>query len=307
MINPKVSVVIPAYNHEAYLEAAVRSVILQTYKPTEIIILNDGSTDLTGDICEKLAGEYSTIRYFTHFNMGAHNTINKGIDLALGQYIAVLNSDDIFFPEKIERCIELVHKDESLELICGNVEFINGKGDTQASGVSKEWQRRGYSFYDETGLLPLSTLNENFIATTSNMFFSKKIWKKVGGFQALRYCHDLDFLMASYRSGAYYFDREHTHIKYRVHEANTIKEDLTKIRLEIATVIAASLVLDNSSLLGEVDAAAVVKFISLLNNKNMSNIIILMMMEFLRIGDRRDYYDHYYNMDTKKIFAMAIE
>ncbi|MCH7500032.1 MAG: glycosyltransferase [Nitrospinae bacterium] len=229
MTYPKISIVIPAYNHEAYLETAVLSAISQTYKLTEIILLNDGSTDSTGDICEKFSAMHPSIRYYSHSNMGAYNTINKGIKLASGQFIAILNSDDIFYPEKIERCVELVCKKKTLELISGNVEFIDSKGASQTKGISTEWQERGYSFYEATGLLPLSILNENFITTTSNMFFTKEIWQKVGGFQALRYCHDLDFLMASYRTGAHYFDKEFSHIKYRVHEANTIKEDISKI------------------------------------------------------------------------------
>jgi len=298
MTSPKVSIVIPAYNHEAYLECAVSSAISQTYKSTEIILLNDGSTDSTGDISEKLAKMYPTIRYCSHSNIGAHNTINKGINLATGQYIAILNSDDIFYPDKIERCVELVRSNKALELISGNVGFIDSNGVSQTSGISVEWQKRGYTFYEATNQLPLSVLNENIIATTSNMFFTKEIWQKVGGFQPLRYCHDLDFLMSAYRTGIHYFDKEYSHIKYRVHEANTIKENISKIRIEIAAVIAVSLVLDNTSLLNTINSDTINYFTTFLNNKNMSNLIILMIMEFIRSRDRAAFYDRLYHMEV---------
>lgn len=175
---PLVSIIIPAYNHEKYVEQAVLSAVNQIYTNIEVILLNDGSTDKTPTVCERLADQFQVIRYFSHSNMGAHCTINKGIREARGQYIAVLNSDDIFLPDKIERCVELVGSDNSLQLVCGDVSFIDDKSKVQNKGLSVDWLNRSKLFLNYSRLLPLSILNENFFVTTSNMFFSKKIWGK---------------------------------------------------------------------------------------------------------------------------------
>lgn len=304
---PEVSIIIPAYNHEKYVESAVLSALSQTYKQIEILLLNDGSTDSTGDVCEKLATRHRSIRYFSHANIGAHNTINKGIQAASGQYISILNSDDIFFPNKIKRCIELVDKDKSLQIISGNVKFIDADGTTHVKGISMDWQKKGHEFFELSQMLPLSILNENFIATTSNMFFTKTLWHNVGGFQPLRYCHDLDFLMSGYRSGGYYYDRDVFHIMYRVHDANTIKEELSKIRVEIAAVIASSLIIDNMTLLQRLDTNKINHLINFLKNKNISNLIILLMMYYLNIGKREIFYQHIYQDKIKNIFSSALE
>jgi glycosyltransferase involved in cell wall biosynthesis len=303
---PEVSIIIPAYNHQNYVESAVLSALLQTYKQIEIILIDDGSTDSTGAICEKLAMQYRSIRYFSHSNMGAHNTINKGIQAASGQFISILNSDDLFLPGKIERCIEIIKNNMKTQLISGNVQFIDASGNRYLNDVSIEWQNRGHRFLDSTGLFPLSILNENFIATTSNLFFTKALWNKLGGFKPLRYCHDLDFLMSSYRSCDCYYDRESYHIKYRVHDSNTIKEDLSNIRVEIAAVIASSLILDNLKLIEEFNSVQLNHILRFLKNKNDSNLIILLMMYYIKFGNKEEFYKHLYKKDIKKIFSNLI-
>jgi len=306
-MNPLVSIVIPAYNHEQYVETAVLSALTQTYKHIEILLLNDGSTDSTGAVCEDLAMQHRSIRYLSHSNMGAHSTINKGIQEASGQFIAVLNSDDAYYPDKIERCVTLADKNNALQLISGNVKFVDANGVCHVNGVCMDWQTRGHAFFDLSGLLPLSVLNENFVTTTSNMFFTKALWKNVGGFQPLRYCHDLDFLMAAYRSGAYLYDKDTFHIMYRVHGTNTIKEDLAKVRVEIAAVIAASLVADNMHLLRAFDVENANHFLLFLKNKKLSNLIILLMVYYLSAGSREAYYQKIYSDEIKTICGSLLE
>lgn len=289
--NKIVSVVIPAYNHEQYIDAALKSVLCQTHENLEIVIVDDGSSDSTGDICRKTAAEDRRVKYFRQENQGAHVAINNGIEYAEGEYLAILNSDDIFYPEKISRCMEICARNPGVQFVAGHPELMDSKGKTLKKGIEAEWQVRAYNFYKLSGLLPMSVLNENFIATTSNMFFSRELFNKNGGFQPLRYCHDLDFLLSSFRNGPYYLDWENTHIKYRVHPGNTIKEDIRKIRIEIAAVIAAALVTDNRKIIVEEKSENLVAFRSFLENKNLSNLIIFLMMEFLHLRDRTGFYE----------------
>ena len=97
-----VSVIIPAYNVEKTLERAVKSVMLQTYREIEILIVDDGSPDSSGLIADRLAGEDSRIRVIHQVNGGLSAARNTGIEEAEGIYIAFLDSDDEFELDIIE-------------------------------------------------------------------------------------------------------------------------------------------------------------------------------------------------------------
>ena len=100
MKNPKVSIVIPAYNHEKYVGEAIQSVLDQTFRDFELIIINDGSTDHTE--AEILRFKDDRIRYYSQENRGLSATLNRGIELARGEYFNFLPSDDAFLPDKLE-------------------------------------------------------------------------------------------------------------------------------------------------------------------------------------------------------------
>jgi len=98
-----VSVVMPAYNAEAYIEAAIRSVMNQTFENWELIVIDDGSRDATVDIVRRLTQEDARITLLQNEkNMGVSKTRNRGMDLAEDNYVAFLDSDDIWHPEKLE-------------------------------------------------------------------------------------------------------------------------------------------------------------------------------------------------------------
>ena len=100
---PRVSVIIPAYNHAAYVRQCVDSVLAQTYKDLEIVVVDDGSTDGTFEILR----EYGTkIRLHHQENGGTQKARNKAVGLALGDYIALLDSDDAWLPTKLQRQIK---------------------------------------------------------------------------------------------------------------------------------------------------------------------------------------------------------
>lgn len=100
----EVSVVIPAYNAERYLEETVRSVLAQTYQDFEIIIVDDGSKDGTVALANRLAKEDPRITVLRNpRNQGVAETRNHGIRQATGTYIALLDSDDVWAPAKLEK------------------------------------------------------------------------------------------------------------------------------------------------------------------------------------------------------------
>ena len=94
MMGEKISVIVPVYNVEAYLERCVESILHQTYTNFELILINDGSTDSSGQICDDLADQYENIKVYHIENAGVSNARNVGIQLATGAWITFVDSDD---------------------------------------------------------------------------------------------------------------------------------------------------------------------------------------------------------------------
>lgn len=102
MSNPLISVIIPVYNGEKYLGETIESILAQTYEPTEIIIVNDGSTDGTQPIAEDLAAKHDNVTAVHQDNAGPVVARNTGLEHATGTYISFLDSDDLWEPNKLE-------------------------------------------------------------------------------------------------------------------------------------------------------------------------------------------------------------
>lgn len=118
--NPLVSVIIPTYNRANSLERAIKSVINQTYKNLEIIVVDDNSTDNTEEIVKSFSDD--RIKYVRHFqNKGSSSARNTGIKNSQGEFIAFLDSDDEYLPEKIEKSIQVFNSAaENIGMVCSN-------------------------------------------------------------------------------------------------------------------------------------------------------------------------------------------
>lgn len=112
-MNPLVSIIMPVYNAKDYLEKAVRSVSNQTYKNLEILLIVDGATDGSGDICERLGRGDTRITVIHQPNGGICNARNHGLRVARGKYIAFCDHDDEMLPECIERAVSAAEESQS--------------------------------------------------------------------------------------------------------------------------------------------------------------------------------------------------
>lgn len=116
---PFVSIIMPTYNCELYIEAAIRSVVGQTYRNWELIVIDDGSTDSTFTIAQRLATEDSRIKLIQNStNMGVAKTRNRGFDLSRGEYVALLDSDDIWHSSKLEKQLALAESTGADVIYC---------------------------------------------------------------------------------------------------------------------------------------------------------------------------------------------
>jgi len=125
---PLVSVIIPTYNRRHIIARSVDSVLAQTFTDYEIIVVDDGSTDNTGEFLKKHYG--NRIQYIAQpANRGLATARNRGIEESRGTYIAILDDDDLWFPEKLALQVALLEKDSEISLgYCGTMK-VNGRGE----------------------------------------------------------------------------------------------------------------------------------------------------------------------------------
>ena len=131
--NPLVSVIIPVYNYDRYLAEAVESVLSQTYQHLEVIVVDDGSTDRSGEVAKSFADR--GVRYCHQVHSGIGPTRNKGVELAQGDFIAFLDADDRWPEQKIERQQGAFESDPELEMCFGQALQLQN-GPEWESGVS---------------------------------------------------------------------------------------------------------------------------------------------------------------------------
>ena len=123
---PLISVIVPVYNVMNYLEECVNSIRLQAYRNLEIILVNDGSTDDSKQICQKLLAEESRIRYYEKENSGLSDTRNVGIEHAKGEYFMFVDSDDTLESTALTHLYHLMQNDDSKIACCEIAHFVDG-------------------------------------------------------------------------------------------------------------------------------------------------------------------------------------
>jgi glycosyltransferase involved in cell wall biosynthesis len=122
---PLVSVIIPVYNYDRFLGEAIESVLGQTYQHLEVIVVDDGSTDQSGEVAKSFAGR--GVRYCHQGHAGIGPARNKGVELAQGDYIAFLDADDRWPAEKLDRQLRAFDNDPTLEMVFGQaLQLRNG-------------------------------------------------------------------------------------------------------------------------------------------------------------------------------------
>ncbi|MBV9770597.1 MAG: glycosyltransferase [Bryobacterales bacterium] len=230
------SVVVPIYNHAAFIAQAVRSA-QQSSLVGEILLVDDGSSDGSADIAAALAAAGADgLRNIARVgniatnggNRGAPYRLNQLVELAECEWVAVLNSDDLFLPGRFE-AIAASPEFSSSDFIFGNVLFVDQRG--ALTGAKRGPFDFGLSSPPSMQQLSELLALENYIVTTSNMIFRKTLHARAGGFADLRYVHDWDFaLRALAMARPLYVPRFLT--AYRRHARNTILENEAKFKSE---------------------------------------------------------------------------
>ena len=232
------SVVIPAYNHERFVAAALASIRDQSLRPREVVVVDDGSSDRTADVVVAVGLPDLTI--VRQANQGAHAALNRAIALARGSWIAILNSDDAFAPARLERALG-VARASGAALVVGRVRLIDEQGDgVPPTHPTAVWYEEALAALARAPSLAAAARVHNVAVTTSNFFFHRELWTRLGGFRAYRYVHDLDFLLRALAlaPALVVFEETLTDVRYRVHPGNTITEDVERALAERGALLA---------------------------------------------------------------------
>jgi glycosyltransferase involved in cell wall biosynthesis len=173
-----ISVVIPTFNRAHILDSVVSSIVNQSIIPSEVIIVDDGSTDSTKEVVKDLIAKNSkfNIRYVSQENQGGNVARNRGIDEAKGEFIAFLDSDDTWDKEKLEKQLAVFQNHENVGAVYCGLRHV----DLDKGTVIHE-PKRSYP----SGNLGSSLLIRDVTAPTSCYMVKRRIFEKVGGFDIL--------------------------------------------------------------------------------------------------------------------------
>jgi len=174
MIGEKISVIVPVYNVESYLERCVESILKQTYTNLEILLIDDGSTDNSGKLCDQLALTNKQIRVFHIKNAGVSNARNFGIEQSTGDWLTFIDSDDFVTEDCLETLIGAKTEDNFVGFIIGRVCHIKNGQVTNLPEFSKKKE-----------LWSTEQTMKEFLTTTRTSFFPvAKLFKReiISGF-----------------------------------------------------------------------------------------------------------------------------
>lgn len=224
-----ISIVIPAYNHDKYIKNCIESIKNQTYKYKELIIIDDCSKDNTAKIIKDVIKDEKVINAFdgkitflvNDENKGAHYTINRAIELANGEYITIINSDDMFEENRLEVMIKKIIECGT-EICFSKVQTID-ENNIIFNNEESEYFYRIQENISKYPFLNIALISENVSISTGNLLFSKKLYNQLSGFRDYKYIHDWDFILrATLICEPCYTDK--TNYLYRIHSTNSFKD-----------------------------------------------------------------------------------
>lgn len=172
--NPIVSIILPTFNRENLLKRAIDSVLSQTFKEWELIVIDDGSTDSSYQLVNDYLHTHENIRYMKHTNRRPPFSQNAGLLASAGEYISFLGSDDEYKPSFIEERIKFMNENPDVDMIHGGVEIVGNP-----------------YVKDKNDLTRQIHLSECVIGGT--FFGKRKMFFEMDGFTDLKYSDDSDF------------------------------------------------------------------------------------------------------------------
>ena len=182
---PTVSVIIPTFNHANFLPFALQSLIDQTYRDFEVLVIDDGSIDGSAEIVKDYCSKDPRFSYYYQENKGRSAARNYGLEMARGKYITFLDSDDVYLPEKIEKQVQVLDTDPQIGWVYCLYSYMNEQG------ALLDIKTRDYSFAGN--IYPDIIFFKGNIVTTPGVMLRRALLEKAGLFdEKMDICEDLD-------------------------------------------------------------------------------------------------------------------
>ncbi|MFZ9736626.1 MAG: glycosyltransferase family 2 protein [Prochlorotrichaceae cyanobacterium] len=204
---PLISIIIPTYNSEKFIEKTIKSALQQTLQDFELIVVDDCSTDNTVKVIEAIADSDRRIKIFTHTtNVGIAANRNRGIEKASGQYIAFLDHDDLWLNDKLAMQLAALEESKTAAVAYSWIDLIGEKGEYLRQHLRPKY----------TGYIYKKLLITNFLVTASNPLIRMKCLQLIGGFDETIYGSDDWELFIRLARDYEFILVKKCHIKYRI-------------------------------------------------------------------------------------------
>lgn len=231
MPNYKISVITASYNYENYIKETIESVLNQTYNNWELIIADDGSSDNSVEIIKEYCKKDSRIKLFSHpdnQNLGLKDTLLLGLEKAQGEWVAFLESDDVFKPNALEEKIKIAQENADVKIIFSDVEMF---GDEESIEKLNRYLEKSRCFLYNKKRLKENDLdfivNRNFVPTFSCVMAKREKLLKCDFNTPVKQCLDI-FLWAQFAAcDFYYINKKLT--KWRMHKTSYINSAASNI------------------------------------------------------------------------------
>lgn len=250
---PRLAAVIASYNHARYLPAAIESVLRQTRRADRFLVIDDGSKDDSVEIIRRY--EKDGVELIVQPNAGAHATWNRCVETVARdcELVAILNSDDIFAPERFAKCLVPFEQPNAKAVVCTGLRMIGPDDTPLAAEESRaKWLRAAWAIGREPGIAIWEWMAMANFAVTSSNIVGRADYLLANPFRPYRFNHDYYFL-----SGAALRDEialiDEVLLDYRVHPQNNINTDpapllreMLRMHLDLYRQFAAELTADGA-------------------------------------------------------------
>ncbi len=228
-MQPLVSVIIPCYNHENYIQECIQSILNQTYKNIELIVIDDGSKDRSvtkiEEILEQCKIRFKNVYFNTRSNKGLCKTLNEALLLCKGKYVSLIASDDRMLPQKTQIQVDYLEDNPSVAGVFGGIELIDKNNQITEQRIS---ERTTYSFND-------IILNLHDLPTLTQMFHLE-VLREAGGYDESIKVEDWYMLLKLSKNQKKLIYIPMVLCQYRVHD-ESFSQDGLKMALEMKKVI----------------------------------------------------------------------
>lgn len=217
---PFVSVIVPVYNVEKHIQRCIESLLKQTYKNFEILLVNDGSTDNSGNICDEYKARNKQIRVFHIKNSGVSNARNFGIENAAGEYLQFVDSDDFVEETYIENMVKKSRENNSDLVICG-IKQVSFNGNNVKKIISKS---EGWFSKKSLHLIMSDLINSSYINYCYSKLISRKLImdKNIRFNKQISLGEDTLFVLELLKNCNNLYISTHADYNYLIHSGDTL-------------------------------------------------------------------------------------